>query len=286
MPFTQLSDGLLEARPKPPERISVLRPNNAMGMHANSRLELAMGSDLSESTTVGELTELLYHRLALSRRQRIILNFWGKELSDASKTLMDYRLITNSELMLTTAAWTHMELAELRQATPLRKVRIASNKVAAFDLIVTAETTAGELRKAVHAHLHTPITFIAVENWKPEADTLVFKRGHQLVKASGGGGGGKKDKGGMVMTNLHTGTVGGVAAAESLVECRVELADVRVFYGGLPLAEESLVADLGVLHDDLVFVDIKRPFPFDRDPEPLPAKAEKKGKADGKGKKK
>jgi hypothetical protein len=91
----------------------------------------------------------------------------------------------------------------------------------------------------------------------------------------------------MTMKNLHTGAVGGVAAAESLVECKVELADMRIFYRGLPMADETSLDEVGVLHDDLVFLDIKRPSPFDPDPEPPPAKAEKKGKGDGKaGKKK
>jgi hypothetical protein len=105
------------------------------------------------------------------------------------------------------------------------------------------------------------------------------------VKEGGGGGGKKKEKGGMRMRNLHTGTVGMVGAPESLVECRVELVDLQLLYGGLAMADEQTLDEIGVLHDDLVFLDIKRPPPFDPDPVPPPAKPEK-GKGKGKGKSK
>lgn len=107
----------------------------------------------------------------------------------------------------------------------------------------------------------------------------------QLVK-EGGGGGGKKAKGGVRMHNLHNRTVGGVAAPEqSLVECRVELADTALFYAGQAMADEQTLSELNVLHDDLVFLDIKRPPPFDPQPTAAPAKADKKA-ANGKGPKK
>lgn len=112
-----------------------------------------------------------------------------------------------------------------------------------------------------------------------QADTLKFRRGDQLVKDSGGGGG-KKDKGGgLKMRHLRSGAVGAVAAAESLIECKVDLADVRLFYESRVLPDDRTLDELGVLHDDLVFVDIKRPLPFDPDPDPVVAKAEKAGKA-------
>lgn len=282
--FTQISDGLLKPNPTPPERVFITKPN-AMGLHdKNARIELVMGQDLKIDATVGEIVECLFSRLGASRRQRLSLHFWGKELDDMNRTLMECRVVTNSELTLSISMRTHEEMAAMRKATPLQKVRISSFKIVGLTIEgLTPLTTLGDLRKAVHARLHSPLNYIAVENWKPEADTLVFKRGDQLVKEPGGGGG-KKGKGGMKMRNLTAGgNVGMVAAPELLVECRVELADTRLFYRGLLPADEITLDELGMLNDDVLFLDIKRPPPFDVDPAPPPAKVEKKPKGKGKG---
>jgi hypothetical protein len=86
--FTQLSDGLLEAKPKRAERI-VIKKHNAMGAHdKRARVELPISND---DAPIGELRELLYSMLGISRRQRIALHFWGKPLDDDAKTLMDYK---------------------------------------------------------------------------------------------------------------------------------------------------------------------------------------------------
>lgn len=213
--FSQLSDGLLEAHPTPPERI-VVRRHNAMGAHAPlARVELA-GDEVP--ATVGELREKLYALFAISRRQRVDLFFWGKRLDDDATSLLDCRsgrrdarrapcaargraskraptgprrcpargphtrrISTNSELTLATSARTRAELALLREASALRRVRICSNKVVSFTIgNVSRETTVAELRRAVHAHLHAPLSYLAIESWKPDADSLVFHRGDQV----------------------------------------------------------------------------------------------------------
>jgi hypothetical protein len=74
----------------------------------------------------------------------------------------------------------------MRRATPLSRVRLSSNKVVPFALDeVGGMMTVGELRRAVHARLHAPLSYLAVVSWKPDADTLIFHRGDQVRGALG-----------------------------------------------------------------------------------------------------
>lgn len=74
----------------------------------------------------------------------------------------------------------------MRQLMPLRKVRLTSNKVVPFALAnVTRETRTDDLRRAVHAHLHSPVCYFAREDWKPGVDTLIFHRGDQVRGCAG-----------------------------------------------------------------------------------------------------
>lgn len=111
--FSQISDGLLEAHPTPPERLYIQR-NNAMGLHdLNARVELA-GADIP--STVGELREALFNRLAISRSQRINLYFWGRKLEDDSKTLLEERRAfkRRTSSLCTPEMLRHMSYAPLR----------------------------------------------------------------------------------------------------------------------------------------------------------------------------
>lgn len=178
--FTQLSDGLLAANPVPPEKVHITRVN-AMGKHDKLADITLSGDDLAPSNTVHDLKELLYSRLFMSRRFKLALYFWGKELEDETKTLFDYKVITDSQLTLASVERSHAELAAIREQTPLRSLRIASNKVVPFTIDgIEPSLTAGELRRAIHSHLHTPITYLAIQNWNKEADTLIYKRGDQV----------------------------------------------------------------------------------------------------------
>lgn len=90
------------------------------------------------------------------------------------------------------------------------------------------------------------------------------------------------------MRNLRDGSVGNVTApADFLVELRVELADLRLFYAGMLMDDDMSMDEHQVVHDDMVFLDVKRPPPFDPEPPPVVPKGEKKkGGGKGKGKKK
>lgn len=168
--FSIVSDGLLIAEPEPPEKIWLQR-TNAMGLHArDARIELVLdGTTVPRTATVGELLEYLYTRCEISRRQRITLSFWGKPLDDERKTLEQYKVITNSELTMKTTTRSLTELAAIRQAAPLQRVRVSSHKLAPFAIeALSPVTTAGALRAAIHAHIHAPLTYLAVVDWKTE----------------------------------------------------------------------------------------------------------------------
>jgi hypothetical protein len=165
-----VSDGLLVARPEPPDKIWLQRIN-AMGLHdRDARLELVFdGATVLPTATVGELLEYLYARCEISRRQQITLSFWGKPLEDERKSLAQCKVVTNSELTMKTTTRSLSQLVAIRRAAPLQRVRISSHKLASFAVeALTPATTAGALRAAVHAHIHAPLTYLAVVDSKPE----------------------------------------------------------------------------------------------------------------------
>ena len=242
-----------------------------------------MIEDLPPHCSVRDLQLLMYDRLSVSIRQPVELRCWGKPL-DLEKQLKDYAIKEQSEIQVVVKP----KLPEgvpipIPGSSELNRIRFSSHKLQAPIAVdgVTPELTVLELKRLLQVALGKVPIFLARCAMPEDERTGTMAMGigdHFTLDGAAAAGG--KGKGVVRMRRVKDGVVGLVSDVE-LVELKLEPELMTLLFGGLPMADESVLGTLGLVNNERLYLDFRAPW----EPEEAPAGAGKAAAKEG-GKKK
>lgn len=248
---------------------------------------------LEADSTVGSVKTQIAERLRLLPSRLIHLSSWGVPLRDDFRTLQEYKLRTGGHLEMRTS------LCAPNPDLLLRRVRIICSALETRRVAVDPTTTGADLKLKIQevltvgeyewfdkAGVRKPVTgttLIATSKAAadPKLETVAMTLGEEFITTEPVVGEVGKGKPLAVVRARSKQGHEVLISDANVVQLQLLPEQQRLSFGGVEVRDDARLIDLGVCHDDPIYLEFESP----TQPQilkilraPAPPKKEKKGK--------